>query len=407
LSPTEHNHNEQEKSLRERLIVTDFLKKDQDFIQSEQRRILNRIRWITASVALILSVVGVFLFFLYNTKLSTYSVDDEWTVSGMNNGSMYLFKDGNLLIGTDSVTYWKNGKIQWTTPISLNHPVCKMSDNYFALYDIGNYDFCIFDETGMLSTTKVSREIYNLDIADSGVTAVFTESSDAAYISYFDRFGTKVDVELKTVLASTGYPVDMAISPNGQELLVLYYSTENGIGESTMHFYDFANGKEEDSFLIEKYTDFYDTDTYLAFCDFATNKDAVVVGDNQIFFLNYEEKKGLTRTSVEIREDPLSFICEEDYFALITGSSSDAKITLYQYDGTVNTSYAVPGEYDNIVTTNTAIFFFDGPSVQIYNASGRFRYSGTLVASPVAVAPVRNNTILVNYGSKITKLTFK
>jgi len=407
LSRVDISQSELAKNLRERLIVTDLLKKDPTFLKQQRNRFYNRVRLVFTVFAIGLTLVAAVLFIGYNLELSTYSVDYEETISGMKDGNTFAFKNGYILIGADSVSFLKSNEIQWTSPISLKTPQAVQEGNYFSLFDIGGSIFYIFDETGLLSTTRMSRDICDIDIAKNGVTAVFSASDDAAYISYFDKFGTKIDVEIKTILSATGYPVDMAISPNGQELLVLYYSIGNGVGESTLYFYDFENGSASSDFLIKTYHDYYETDTFLASCEFFDDNRAVAIGDNSMSFFSYHRKDGLSRNIVSYEGEAQSFVYGEKYLSVVLKKNGENVLTQYSEEGEKRYAFLVPASYDLLISNENFTFFFDEKDIYVYNNTGRLRYKGTLVTAPVSVSSVSGTTIVMNNGSKISKLTFK
>ena len=61
----------------------------------------------------------------------------------------------------------------------------------------------------------------------------------------YDTAGN-VLVEHKTSLAGTGYPVDVALSANGEVMQVVYLYTQNGQMVSRLYYYNFGKaGKDE------------------------------------------------------------------------------------------------------------------------------------------------------------------
>lgn len=62
-------------------------------------------------------------------------------------------------------------------------------------------------------------------------------------------------VEHKTSLAGSGYPVDVALSANGQMMQVLYLYTQDGRIEGRLHYYNFGDaGKDKTDHQVTKRT---------------------------------------------------------------------------------------------------------------------------------------------------------
>ena len=62
-------------------------------------------------------------------------------------------------------------------------------------------------------------------------------------------------VEHKTSLAGSGYPVDVALSANGQLMQVLYLYTQDGRIEGRLHYYNFGDaGKDKTDHQVTKKT---------------------------------------------------------------------------------------------------------------------------------------------------------
>lgn len=60
-------------------------------------------------------------------------------------------------------------------------------------------------------------------------------------------------VEHKTSLAGSGYPVDVALSANGQLMQVLYLYTQDGRIEGRLHYYNFGDaGKDKTDHQVTK-----------------------------------------------------------------------------------------------------------------------------------------------------------
>ncbi len=373
--------------------------------EKERRR--DRLRAFLVIAALVASFAAAGLLYYHNYRFTTYSVDQELSLGAIGRTKLYAFRDGSVVLGGDTVLYVENEKILWSALINVENPIYAAKGNYFAIANRGGYELYICDAGGMLSTIRVSRKIRCLDISSAGVVAVSTESSDSSYVSYFDRFGTKISVEVKTVLDVSGYPMHLSISPDGQKLLVVYYCMQNGIGESRIAVYDFQNGKQDKSYVVASFEDFYNTDTYLVESRFFDDRHAVVVGDNELVFLSDFTKGNVVRTTVKLTDPIRSVVFTDTFLLLVQDEMDHAECRIYDMNGEVMSSFVCPDVYDNVVASADYVLFTDKADIRLYNVSGVERYEGSLTFAPQAAAFQNRKSLFFSTGSKFQKITLK
>ena len=381
---------------------------DPAFLEREKLRRRDRRR----DALVVLTLAAVFLlfglFYFRNYSYTTYSLDAESAMGALPQTVIRELSHGNVLIGADTITYMERGKVIWTTSVELKKPVIAVNGDFFAVCDTGGYQIHVCDTTGILCTLKLSRVIYGMDISSSGVVAVVTESDDAAYISWFDRYGSRIPVEIKAVLSATGIPVHIAISPDSQKLMVLYYSTANGIGESHMVLYDFEKGREEDSYIIKDDRSFYESDTYLVDGKFLDESHFCAVGTNRTKFYVYDQKKAeVTEKTIEYDEPVRSVMFTPDAMCLVQHGEDGNYVRVLDGEGDERVRFSVPEEYKLTIVNRESLAFLNGPDLTLYNLSGRKRYEGTLTDSPVSFAFSGKRSLLFNTGSMIEEITLK
>ena len=392
--------------IREETRKTEAIRNGSAQRMRERERKRDRLRSFLVVLAILSVMVSAALLYLNNYHFTTYSVDGELSLGAVGTSKLYRFANGNVVLGNDTVLYIEDLDIVWSSLVNLEHPLFASEGAYFALADRGGYQLYICDQSGLLSSVRVSRKIRCIDISAAGVVAVSTESSDSSYVSYFDRFGTKISVEVKTVLDVSGYPVSLTVSPDGQKLLTVYYCVQNGIGESRLAVYDFKNGKQDKSYVTASYEDFYNSDTYLVDCRFFDDRHAVAVGDNELVFLDIQ-KASVERTTVELKEKTRSVLFTEKHVLLISESDGRTVCRVYDGNGKVESEFLCPSSYELIIADERFVLFKDKEELRLYNVSGVERYVGELIYEPQTVAFMKGNSLLVNTGSKFQKITPK
>ena len=407
----ENDFSSERELLREELIrrSEESFKRANDpaYLDRERYRIRGKIRTIFTCIALSLAFISAALLYLCNYRYTTYSVDSTWKQNALGATALYAFCEGSLQLGTDSVSYQKNGYTEWTTALKTGSFTLVTEEGYFALYDRNGYQVHIGDRTGILSTVKVSRKILGADISASGVLAVYTESTDAAYISYFDRYGNRLSVEVKTVLDASGYPMHIAISPDGQKLAVVYYSIANGIGESRLVLYDFQSGRMSSSYVVFTKEDYEERDTLLVDCDFLDDRHLVAVGDKEATFLTYDKPDAYSVETVMFDAPVRSVSFTGSGFLTVQEKERGTTCVVYNGSGRISTEFKAPSEYTAVITDERYILFLYKEQVYLYNLSGRPRYSGALVSAPRAMAASGSRSFIVNTGTELEIITYK
>lgn len=404
----EYSREELRRRLKRETRRVDKATKDAAYIRME--RDLRRDKWrgLLIGVTFLLVFLAAGIFYMKNYTYSTYSVDHETRMGSLNRARLLNFGEGTLVIGSDTVTYMEGDAVLSSETISFQNPMTAIEGSYYAVCDTGGYQVYIGDKAGVISTVKVSRRVRGLDISASGVIAVFTESNDAAYISYFDRFGSRLPVEVKTVLDASGYPMHIAISPDGQKLLVAYYSTANGIGESRLVLYDFEHGRADSNYIAATWEEFYDTNTLLVDGDFFDDNNFMAIGDNEAVFLSYDYLSGASEPVILPFADPVrSVMMNSGYFFMVSETSGGNVMTVCTKSGEVYSSFPIPDSYDRIRTNGKNVLIMNDADLWFYNFSGRRRYYGTLVSVPVDVCFAGGKSLLVNNGTVIERITLK
>lgn len=373
--------------------------------ETERRRDALRGRLIVFSLALSCFLFA--MFFMHNYTYSTYSVDTEMTVSSIANAKLYSYQDGNIVVGSDSVSYVLRNETSWTAAMSVAHPMFATEGKYFCLFSNGGYQAYIGDESGINATIRVSRPIRSMDISEAGVVAICTESKDTAYVTYYDRFGSRIAVDVKTTLNVSGYPVCLSISPDGQKLCVLYYSVANGIGESRLVFYDFQKGRAENSYVVGTFEDFFEEDSFLVRCEFTDNRHVTVIGDKSFLFLTYNGNERLSRRTVPVEGSVRSAVFARTELVAVVDRGGECVCLRYEADGRLKNAFPAPENYTSLAVNTDFVLFRDGADIRFYNASGKLRYTGTLTEDPVSVCFIGNRSLFINTGKVLRKITLK
>lgn len=124
----------------------------------------------------------------------------------------------------------------WSAPYDMSNPKANVKGDYLLIYDLKGKNFAICNKSGITGSGTTSQIITKGVIASTGVTVLQLEDQDASLISYYRNTGEELAVSIRNPLQIDGYPLDISVSPNGQQLAVSYYSISEGVGTSSISF---------------------------------------------------------------------------------------------------------------------------------------------------------------------------
>ena len=169
----------------------------------------------------------------------------------------------------------------------------------------------------------------------------------------YDTAGN-VLVEHKTSLAGTGYPVDVALSANGEVMQVVYLYTQNGQMVSRLYYYNFGKaGKDEADHKVsgKNYKN-----TILASGFFMDADTSVAIGDDCMAIYSGKE---VPKQSVKIKMDKeiKSVFHNEKYIGMILKNQGKGgyELRLYNKSGKVVLSKEFKGDYSHVKLVETRL----------------------------------------------------
>ena len=138
----------------------------------------------------------------------------------------------------DSVSLFNlEGKELWKESIQFQKPIMEVSRSSAAVAELRGNEIAVFGEDGLRGQIKTTLPIEKMAVSSQGITAVILENGGAPVIQCFDVSGN-VLIEYKVSAATSGYPVDLALSPDGTKLLVSYMMTQNSEVDTQLAYYD-------------------------------------------------------------------------------------------------------------------------------------------------------------------------
>ena len=341
-----------------------------------------------AIVCIIIVIVSVMTYLL--VSLQTYTkvrVSDTYPEKGASDNSYVQFLDGVIKYSKDGIAYMdQTGKEVWNQSYQIKNPMLDVNNKSVAVADKDGNDILIFQEEGLKGEVHTTMPVERISVSEQGIVSAILKNESAMKIMCYDIKGN-VLVEHKTTLAGTGYPIDIALSADGNLMQVLYLYTQKGQIVSRLHYYNFGDageGKTDHQVTAENYKD-----TILASGFFMNAETSAAVGDNCVVI--YEGKDTPEQVAnIKLDKEIKNVFHSEKYVGLILKNQgkSGYELRLYDKTGKVVLSKDFKGDYKHVKICNNQVIMYDGKNCNIYMKNGIQKFKGETDSNILEIFPV-------------------
>lgn len=387
----------EKKNLR---IVRELKKSDQPKTEEqEQFEKARKKRWKkTALIAAVVVALAVGVYLLIN--LQTYTSAralDTYTVSGASGSAYEQFADGVLKYSRDGISYLnQHGEEMWNQPYQMKNPVVDVNGSSAAVADKGGNAVLVFNEEGVRGETQTNLPIERVRVSEQGIVSVILTDENEARVLCYDAAGNLL-VENKTSMNGTGYPLDVALSPDGETMQVLYLYTEAGAVKSRVIYYNFGESGEEKTDHLVAQTEY--EDTVMASGFFMDENISVAVGDNRLTIYRGGNVPEETE-NIEIKKQIKSVFHNEKYIGMVLKNEGKEgyELRLYNTRGQVAMSENFTGDYSHVKLCGSQVIMYDGKNCSIFTRGGIRKFDGEMNSNILEIFPVPgvNKYIVMN-----------
>lgn len=350
-------------------------------IKAHRYRFFRRVVIVAVSVVVVTAGVGLFL------KYQTYenvAVTATYENEEADNSNYREYAGGVLKYSRDGIVYLdKKGQEIWNQPCQMKNPIVEVCKGTAAVGDQSGTSILVFQKDGLKGEIKTTSPIQKLVVSEQGIVGVVLKGESTQQIICYDAKGN-ILVEQNTSLANTGYPLDIAISNNGEALLVSYLSTKGSEAMTKVVCYNFGEAGEEkkDREVFEKE---YENEVVptVAFLD---EKTSVLIGNDMlVFHSGLEDLRQVKK--IKIKKEIKSVSYDKSGVALVLKNSgkSGYELRIYNTKGEQILSKDFEGEYGNIKMTGNQVVLYDGNKCMIFDRSGVCKFEGKMEANIIEI----------------------
>ena len=374
----------------------------------EEAKRQKRKRWkktgIIAGSILAVSI-GIYLLINLQTYTSVRTVD-TYPVSGAASNEYKQFADGVLKYSRDGISYLdQKGSEVWNQPYQIQNPVVDVNETSGAVADKGGNAILVFNEEGLRGEIETDLPIERISVSEQGIVSVILIDESSSQILCYDAAGN-ILVEHKTSVNGTGYPMDAALSPDGEIMQVLYLYTQDGTITSRVAYYNF--GQEGESETDHQVTEQEYKDVVMADGFFMNQSVSAAVGDNMLTIFRGKSVPE-EAVKVEIDKEIKSVFHSQKYIGMILKNEGKEgyELRLYNDRGQMAMSEDFSGDYSNVKICGSQVIMYDGKNCSIFTRGGIQKFEGEMNSNILEIFPVAgvNKYIVMNEnGMEVVRL---
>lgn len=371
---------------------------DEDMMAEEFKHQKNgHRRNIFLGIIVVLAVVSTVFLFVYLQTFTTVRVLDTYKIRGATESNYKEFARGVLKYSRDGISYLdKNGEEKWNQPCQIKSPFVDVNEVSVVVADKGGNDIMVFQEDGLKGEIQTTLPIEKVSVSEQGIVSAILKNGSSPSIVCYDTAGN-ILVEHKATLNGKGYPLDVAISPNGEVMQVVYLYIREGKLVSKVGYYNF--GKSGGEKTDHEVTNREYKDSIVASGFFLNQSVSAVVGDNCLtIFKGKEEPEEVTTVTVE--KEIQSVFHNEKYIGMILRNEgkSGYEICLYNTSGKKVMAKDFTDGYKNAKISGNQVILYDGKKCSIFLRSGVHRFEGEMSNHILEIIPIAgaNKYIVMN-----------
>ena len=344
-------------------------------------------RGMIGILVLLLIGVGLFLWYRYSTYtrmvvVKTYGEDHS------AEGNYIRYADGVLHYSRDGIEMLtENGEEVWNQPYQMNNPIVEICDEAVAVGNRGGSTIMVFEKKGLKGEISTNRPIEKFAVSSQGIVTAILQDTDTPRVVCYDAKGN-VLADHKASLTNTGYPMDVAISKDGNTLLVSYLNTTDGAISTRIVYYNFgkAGANQENHMVGEKNY----TDKIVPVTAFLDKKISIMISDQSLIIYEgadvpKEQKEIVFETEIK------SVAYDSSYIAILLENAEKTgyELKLFHKNGKLAFSKAVEESYASMRVKDKQVMLFDGERCAVYNSAGICKFKGTIDMKIEEMFPIK------------------
>lgn len=333
------------------------------------------------TVAVVAAVAVGLVLFIEKRSYRTYDIiqtsEQEDIVSTkyevMSGKILRYSSDGAALVNSEMDAYW-------SSLYEMQNPVADIRGDWAVIADVDGTSMKIFDKDGEAGSVTTSYSIVKARISSNGLVAAILDGGDSTWINYYDSDGSLI-AENQTHVEDPGYPMDVAVSDNGEIMMVTYQFIDGSDTTSYVAFYNFGDvGQNEDDRIVSGYT--YEGVVIPEIRYFDAERSVALREDGFTVYKGRQIPKESVTEKVD--KEIVSTFCDDDTIGMVfKNGNKDKQYTMkvYSINGSLRFTKDFNIPYTTIKISGGNILLYNDSQICVMNSRGVEKYSGTVDGS--------------------------
>lgn len=332
----------------------------------------------------------------------------------------YLAYNGSLIkYSREGITYLdKEGNAVWMESYNMKQPKAVVAGEYIAVADLNGNNVYIFNAKGKVNVTETPYKICTVDVAKQGVFAVILENETEDFIELYDKNGSSI-VEMRTTIADSGYPLDIALSEDGRKMMTSYITLQGIRSRNSIAAYNFGDvGQNETDRLVGGFNNL--EGTIVPRLEFLNNDTVCAFGDNRFMIYSMKEKPSEKAVIDDFTGEVQSIFYNSRYIGVVEENVTAAdteereaaaryRLRVFDTNGNQKFSKELNITYKNIYATEDEIIIVGESESRIYDFAGRLRFSYSFTKEVNNIVPTGTKDryiVVYDNSTEIIKLCY-
>ena len=287
--------------------------------------------------------------------------------------------EGKILRYSPEGASLMNGEMEphWSYLYDMQNPAADVNGDKAVIADIDGTAMEIFDGEGETGSVTTSYTIVKARISKSGMVAAILDGGDSTWINYYAADGSLI-AENQTHVEDPGYPMDVAVSDNGDVMMVTYQFVDGSNTTSYVAFYNFGDvGQNEDDRIVSGYT--YEG-VVIPQIQYLDDSHAAALRDDGFSIYTGPQIPKETMT-VEVENEIVSTFLSDNLIGMVFKNDDKDKqytMNVYSLNGSLKFSRDFNIPYTTIKMSGGNILLYNDSQIYVMNSRGVEKYNGTV-----------------------------
>ena len=282
------------------------------------------------------------------------------------------------------------GNVLWNQTYQMQNLIIATNGNVVAIGDYNGREVYILDEEKKLGEVSTNMPIRSIAVAQTGRVAVTVADTKITWVQIYDPNG-EAQFEVQTTMNQSGYPVALALSPNGELMAMSCIYVDSGVVKSRVAFYNFGMvGENRSDWYVNGYT--Y-PDTIIPAIGFLTDGTAYAVGDNCLVFYGGSQIPEVTNLYL-FEEEVQAVYNNENYVGLLFRDNSmeaQHKLQIYRNTGEKIDDFLFDTDFEHLFFGQESFAVYSEQECLIRTLSGTDKFHGEFLKSVKVMIPMGNS----------------